>query len=79
MATFDLIARRDINLPDGVQVRRGDLYTIHINMPGINKNNLFNNSRCMGQLQQQLAYNGISLPKDSWLLKSSGPWDIRMR
>ena len=33
----------------------------------------------MGQLQQQLAYNGISLPKDSWLLKTGGPWDIKMR
>jgi len=33
----------------------------------------------MGQLQQQLAYNGILLPKDSWLLKTSGPWDVKMR
>ena len=49
MATFELTARRDINLPDGVQVRRGDLFTIHINVPGITTYNLFNNSRCMGQ------------------------------
>ncbi len=79
MSTFELTARRDINLPDGGQVRKGDVKIIHINMSGITTNNLFNNSRCMGQLQQQLAYNGISLPKDSWLLKTSGPWDIKMR
>ena len=83
MPTFILTARRDINFHDInnslKQIKRGDVFEITINASGINTTNLFNNSRIMDSLQRQFQQKDVYLPKSSYLLQNSGPWDIKMR
>lgn len=80
MATFELTATRDISRPSlGLEIHKGDRYTIHINMNNIAPNNLFNNSRCQDALIQQFKMNGIDVPKSDAGIYNRGAWDIKMK
>lgn len=80
MATFELTATRDIHRPSlGLDIHKGDRYTIHINMTNITPINLFNNSRCQDALIQQFKINGIDVPKSDAGIYSRNAWDIKMK
>lgn len=78
MPTFILTATHDINRP-GLEINRGDRFEIHINMPGIGPNNLFNNSRCKDALIQQFRVNGIDVPYSDAGVYNRGSWNIDMQ
>lgn len=78
MATFDLIARHQMVLGNGIVVAKGSPVTLNIHIQGITPVNLFGNSRCKDQILQQFAVNGIQLPPNSPFL-NKGHWEIKMR
>lgn len=78
MPTFILTAQRDIYRGGtGLNIEKGQHFTININMRGIGPNNLFNNSRCENALIQQFRNHGIVAPRTDAIF-SRGPWKIEM-
>lgn len=73
-----LTATHDINSPK-LDINKGDRYEIHINMTGINPNNLFSSSRCKDALIQQFHNNGIDVPYSDKGIYNHGTWKIDMQ
>jgi len=78
MATFILTAKQNIDRGNGFHFSKGGTVELHINMAGINPNNLFSSSRCREQFLRQMSYAGIDLPKNDPVLNNRAYWDISM-
>lgn len=79
MPKFLLTATHDIHRPQiGLDISRGQQFTININMQGITPCNLFANSRCADALVRQFQINGIDVPKTDIGIYNKGAWNIKI-
>lgn len=78
MPQFNITARHQTCLGNGMVIDKGDNFTLNIPMVGITPNNLFGNSRCKDIILRQFSNQGIELHPNSPLL-NSGRWDIKAR
>lgn len=78
MPQFNITARRQTFLDNGMVINKGDNFTLNIPMGGITPNNLFGNPRCRDIILRQFSSQGIELPPYSPLLNSAR-WDIKAR
>lgn len=76
MSKLLLTAKNNIPAGNGFHIPKGQTFEVHINMIGIQPNNLFNNQRCADQLNHYLekVYN---FPPEV-IRRGAAPWKIDM-